>query len=169
MASDKRIGNKFWELRSKHGRDKIFATPQIMKEACYEYFEYQSTQKWETIDFKGKDVKEVKIPTSSPFTLTGLCIFLDVNTVYFTRFEKALNGKEDQDSKDFSQVITHVRDIIYNQKFEGAAVGAYNANIIARDLGIVDKKEFDIKGDLSEEERGKRIAALEAKMNQNDD
>jgi hypothetical protein len=156
--------NKFWMLRSKHGRDTIFATPQTMKEACYEYFEYQSEQSWERVDFKGKEVEEVKIPTSSPFTLTGLCIFLDVNTDYFNQFESNLKGKTDKKSKDFSGVITHIRDIIYSQKFEGAAVGAYNANIIARDLGIVDKQELDIKGVLSEEDREKRIKALEQKM-----
>jgi len=162
-------GNKFWELRSKHGRDKIFATPQIMKDACYEYFEYQSTQSWDRIDFKGKDVEEVRIPTASPFTLTGLCIFLDVNTKYFTEFEATIKGKTDDLSKDFSEVIRNVRDIIYNQKFEGASVGAYNANIIARDLGIVDKSELEIKGDLSDEERSQRILALEAKMNKEED
>lgn len=163
--NNKMIGNKFWELRSKHGRDKIFATPKIMKDACYEYFEYQSKQTWDRVDFKGKDVEEVKIPTASPFTLAGLCIFLDVNTVYFNHFEKALRGKTDKESIDFYQVITHVREIIYNQKFEGATVGVYNANIIKADLGIVDRSELEIKAPLTEEEREKRIKALEDKMN----
>lgn len=150
-------GNQFWKLRSKHGRDKIFETPEIMLEACYEYFEYQSKQTWNKIDYRGKDVQEVLIPTSSPFTLTGLCIFLGVNTVYFTQFEKTC-------SKDFSKVITHVRDVIYKQKFEGATVGTYNANIIARDLGLVDKKELEIDSKMTPEERAKRIAELKEKM-----
>ena len=132
-------GNEFWKLRSKHGRDKIFATPEIMKEACYEYFQHQSEQTWNKIDYKGKEVERVEIPTPSPFTLTGMCLYLGVNTKYFTEFEKDC-------SKDFSEVITHVREIIYTQKFEGAAVGAYNGNIIARDLGLADKKEVDSTG-----------------------
>ena len=133
-------GNQFWKLRSKHGRDKIFQTPEMMLEACYEYFEHQSKQTWNRVDFKGKDSKEVKIPTSSPFTLAGLCIFLGVNTKYFTEFEKDC-------SKGFSEVITHIREIIFTQKFEGAAVGTYNANIIARDLGLVDKADLTTKGE----------------------
>ena len=155
MAAPK--GNEFWKLRSKHGRDKIFETPEIMLEACYEYFDYQSKQTWNRIDYKGKDNTEVSIPTSSPFTLTGLCIFLDVNTVYFTQFEKDC-------SKDFSKVITHVKDIIYKQKFEGATVGTYNANIIARDLGLVDKKELEIDSKMSKEERESRILELKEKL-----
>ena len=140
-------GNQFWKLRSKHGRDKIFKTPNILLDACYEYFEHQSNQKWEKTDFKGKDVEMVKIPTASPFTLTGLCIFLGVNTKYFAQFESDLD-LENKIDKDFSNVITHVREIIYSQKFEGAAVGAYNANIIARDLGLADKKEHSGKINL---------------------
>lgn len=151
-------GNQFWKLRAKHGRDKIFETPEIMLEACYEYFEYQSEQSWNKIDYRGKDADRVEIPTSSPFTLTGLCIFLGVNTKYFTEFEKSC-------SKDFSEVITHVRDIIYNQKFEGAATGAYNSNIIARDLGLIDKKELDVReSQMTPEEREKRIEDLKNKL-----
>lgn len=136
MAAPK--GNEFWKLRSKHGRDKIFETPEIMLEACYEYFEHQSKQVWNKIDYKGKDVEKVEIPTPSPFSLTGLCIFLGVNTVYFNQFEKDC-------SKDFSKVIKHVREVIYTQKLEGASVGAYNANIIARELGLADKKDLSIR------------------------
>lgn len=43
------------------------------------------------------------------------------------------------------EVTTYVEEIIRTQKFEGAAVGAFNANIIARDLGLSDKKEIDGK------------------------
>ena len=155
MAATK--GNEFWKLRSKHGRNKIFATPKIMQDACNEYFEHQNKQVWNRIDFKGKDSLEVKIPTSSPFTLTGLCIFLGINSVYFAQFEKKCN-------KDFSKVIAHVRDVIYTQKFEGATVGIYNQNIIARDLGLVDKKEFEIEQKLSPEEIKKELAELKEKL-----
>jgi len=37
---DGRIGNEFWKARSKHGRDKIFTTPEILWEAACEYFEW---------------------------------------------------------------------------------------------------------------------------------
>lgn len=39
--------------------------------------------------------------------------------------------------------MDEVETTIYTQKFEGAAVGAFNSNIIARDLGLADKKEID--------------------------
>ena len=38
MAAPK--GNQFWMLRSKHGRDKLFATPEALWEAACEYFQW---------------------------------------------------------------------------------------------------------------------------------
>ena len=37
---DKRIGNQFWKFRSKHGRDKLFATPELLWDAACEYFDW---------------------------------------------------------------------------------------------------------------------------------
>lgn len=145
MAAPK--GNEFWKKRSSHGRKRIFATPEIMREAIDEYFEYQSTQAWNRVDYKGKEVEKVLIPTASPFTLTGLCLFLGVNTKYFAQFESELD-LETEEGKDFSNVITYAREVIYTQKFEGAATGAYNANIIARDLGLADKTKSEHTGEV---------------------
>lgn len=142
------MGNRFWEQRSKHGRDKIFKTPGIMWDAACEYFKYcednpflKAEAKVVMIGDYQSQVEISNLPVMKPFTLEGLCIFLDVNTVYFHQFEKGLEGKTDALSKDFSQIVTRIRDVIRNQKFSGAASGFFNASIIARDLGLVDKAE----------------------------
>lgn len=137
-------GNRFWELRSKHGRDKIFTTPEVMWEAAVEYFNWCEDNPLIEIDFRGKDNAEVELPKMRAFTLNGLCLFLGVNTVYFNDFADGLKGKTDQITKDFSEVITRIRDTIYTQKFTGAASGFLNANIIARDLGLKDNKELGV-------------------------
>lgn len=134
-------GNTFWKKRAKHGREKIFKTPNQLLDAAYEYFEYQSGQKWNRKDYRGTNRKEVDIPTQAPFSLRGLCIFLGVNTVYFNHFESSLDPKKNKKDKDFSKVITHIREIIECQQLEGAAVGAFNANIVSRLLGLKDKQE----------------------------
>ncbi len=129
------IGNKFWLNRSKHGRDKLFSSPEILwKEAC-EYFEWCEANPLIEIDFKGKDADRVEIPRMRAFTWEGLEVFLDV---YSLR-----DYKTNEDYKDFSQVITRIERIIYSQKFSGAASGFFNATIIARDLGLRDKQEID--------------------------
>lgn len=139
-SKDKRIGNEFWKARSKHGRDKIFSDSQTMLEAAYEYFEWNSKNTW----FKSEAIKSgdkcgeiIEVPTETPLTIYGLTQFWGVSKNYLEQFEKALPEGE----KDFSGVIAMIKDIIYRQKFEGAAVGAFNANIISRDLGLAEKSE----------------------------
>lgn len=154
-------GNQFWKLRSKHGRDRIFATPDVLWEAACEYFQWcednplkeveqaRSSSK-PIIDDKGKTVfppNLIELPKMRPFTIQGLCLFLDVNTVYLKQFEDSLRDKEDELSKDFSSICTRIREIIYTQKFTGAASGFLNPQIIARDLGLAEKSELVGKGD----------------------
>lgn len=125
--------NQFWKLRSKHGRDKIFSSPEILWEAAAEYFEATDRRKWWKTEFNGKDAKECYVPTETPYTWTGLYLFLDISHQTWKDYE----AKE-----DFIETCTRIRNIIYTQKFEGAAVGAFNTNLIARDLGLADKKEI---------------------------
>ncbi len=162
MAAPK--GNKFYTLRSKHGRDKLFATPELMYEAACEYFEWSEKHplfkmEAKTVnvgDYQSK-VQKVKLPMLRAFTMQGLTRYLNCNTVYFNDFEASLKGKDDQESKDFSEVITRIREIIYEQKYTGAAAGLLQHNIIARDIGLVDKKE--VAGELSI----KQITGMEVK------
>ena len=139
MAAPK--GNQFWKLRNKHGRDKLFKTADLLWEAACEYFQWCDENPLLQKDFKGKDAEVVYYEHKRAYTLTGLCLYLDCNTKYFYDFEDSIRGKEDKLSKDFSEIISRMREIIYTQKFEGAASGLFNANIIARDLGLTDKKE----------------------------
>lgn len=135
------IGNQFWKLRSKHGRDKLFATPELLWEAACEYFQWCDNNPWYKIDFRGKDNEEVKIPKERPYTLTGLCLYLNCNQAYFRNFKLQLP----KDEKDFNAIISRIEETIETQQFEGATVGAYNANIIARKLGLSDKSEVEQK------------------------
>lgn len=128
-------GNQFWKLRSKHGRDKIFTSPDILWEACMEYFEATSQRKWVRKDWVGKDANEVERETETPFTLTGLFVFLDIVKQTWANY---------RDKEGFLDVIARVEQIMYTQKFEGASVGAFNANIIARDLGLKEQTDVNL-------------------------
>lgn len=140
-------GNEFWKLRNKHGRDKLFATPELMWEAACDYFDWCINNPLVEIDYRGKDAIKVELPKMRAFTMQGLCLYLDCNTVYFNHFKKSLAGKDDEISKGFYQIITRIEETIYNQKFVGAASGFFNSNIIARDLGLTDKKDLTTDGE----------------------
>jgi hypothetical protein len=126
-------GNSFWKLRSKHGRDKIFATPEDFWETACEYFQSVTDNPIVAQDNKGtKNVNSVSF--IRPFTIHGLCIFMDISRETYIDY---------RNRDDFVEVVRKVDNIIYNQKFEGAAVGIFNHNIIARDLGLSDKQDID--------------------------
>lgn len=159
------VGNKFWQNRAKHGRDILFATPELLWESACEYFQWCDNNPLIEIDFKGKDADRVEIPHIRPYTLHGLCLYLGCGTAYFRNFKPPTD--------DFQSVVTRIEETIYSQKFDGAAAGFLNPNIIARDLGLSEKvetkdttektAEFD---NLSDDELFK-LAEMMQKLNAN--
>lgn len=137
--SDTRLGNQWWRLRTKHGRDALFTDPALLFEECCKYFEATDKRKWYKKDFKGNSAIEVDIPHDVPYTISGLCLFLGINQATWSSWRN--------ERKDLNEVITHVDQIIYTQKFEGATNGLFNANIIARDLGLMDKTDVTTGGE----------------------
>ena len=133
-------GNSFWQARSKHGREKIFNSPDVLWEEACKYFDWCDKNPWIKEDWVGKDAERVERKTQRPYTIGGLCLFLDIDEQTFDNYGKKV------EYKDFFGIITRIRNVIYTQKFEGAAVGAYNASIIARDLGLKENTDITSKG-----------------------
>lgn len=135
-------GNKFWEQRSKHGRDTLFASATLLWEAAKEYFEWcEDNPIVDPRSFGGKQAIQ------RPFTMQGLCSYLDCDTSYFRHFKATQDQKE-----DFITIIKRIEEVIYQQKFENAAIGVYNQNIIARDLGLVERSESKLEAKIDTEE-----------------
>ncbi len=143
-------GNKFYLLRSKHGRDPLFADAELLREAAYEYFAWIDRTPWkrnEAIKSGDRAGTIIKVPTARPYTLSGLCIYLGADESFWRNFRA-----QQKDNEGFSAVIRHIEAIIRTQKFEGAAVGVFNANIISRDLGLVDKQQMNIDLDAADDD-----------------
>ena len=147
-------GNQFWKLRSKHGRNRIFESPELMWEAACEYFQWcidnplEEEQLIKTkVDKDFEKVQAYKCSKMRPFTVQGLTSYLDCNVMYFNNFETSIEEKTDSLSIDFSIVITRIKETIYRQKFEGAAAGFLNATIVSRDLGLQDRKDITSGGE----------------------
>jgi len=136
MAAAK--GNKYWQFRNKHGRDFKY-TPMEWEEESAKYFEYMSDKVWNKKEaIKSGDLAGtlIDIPTLTPLSIESFCLFMDIDRGTWDNYES------NQDNyKDFFNITTRVRAIIESNQFEGATVGAYNPNIIARKLGLVDRQE----------------------------
>ena len=121
--------NEFWKLRLKHGRDRIIESPEALWENACEYFKWCDDNPLIEIDFRGKDIERVEVPHPRVYQKPAFAIACGVSAWRVISDLRNVN-------QDFLQVITRIEEIIYTQKFEHAAVGMFNASIIARDLGL---------------------------------
>ncbi len=156
--------NKFWEARTTHGRDKLFADEEILWAAAVEYFEWveenplQGAKLFKIKNDEDKDeIIEESYSKMRAMTIEGLRLFLDISHTTWANYKQ---------HKDFIAVTEKIDDVIRSQKFAGAAADLLNANIIARDLGLRDRTETEHKGnvgvtDLTEEGLDDRIKQLE--------
>lgn len=155
-------GNEFWKARTKHGRDKLFKTAEILREACFEYFQWcndNPLQEDKLVIFQGVATHE-PVAKLRAFTIGGLCIFLGIS--YET-------WKHYRDAEDFVFVTREAEEIIREQKFAGAAAELLNSNIIARDLGLRDG--IDVAStvtDMTDDQINARIGQLLRKVGASD-
>jgi hypothetical protein len=141
-------GNRFWEQRSTHGRKPLFESPEVLWEACCEYFQWAEDnplQEMKVFCYQG-DIIQEPVAKMRAMTIDGLCLFLDIE------YQTWLNYKT---REGFFVVTTRAENVIRSQKFAGAAADLLNANIIARDLGL--------KEATSNEHTGKDGGAIDMK------
>jgi hypothetical protein len=132
-------GNKFWKVRSSHGRSPIFAEPDELWDGAEQYFDWveeNPLQSEELVKFQGVATKAT-VSKMRAMTIDGLCIFLDIAESTWDNYCK---------KEDFLGVTTRIKKIIRTQKFTGAAADMLNPNIIARDLGLRDKSDITSDG-----------------------
>lgn len=133
---DARIGNQFWKARSSHGRKPLFATPELLWDACCQYFEWNEDNplhEAKAMAFQGSSWIEY-VPKMRVMTLTACQRFIGMDDQTW---------REYREKKDFSGVCAEVEQIIKDQKFAGASAGLFNPMIIARDLGLRESTAVD--------------------------
>lgn len=131
-------GNKFYLLAENPGAPKKFGSSQELWKKAEQYFQWCDDHPIQTIEYHGRDAKECLVPKMRAYTWQGLAAFCGINSF------------EDYKSKnpsyqEFSAIIAHIGNIIFEQKFTAAAAGVLNQNIIAREMGLVEKKQYDVK------------------------
>jgi len=132
-------GNKYWQLADPAclGKPRLFPTPTDLWNACKPYFEWVDENPIikESTSTSAKGSYHNTEPLQRPYTWMGLFVFLGVCDLDRYR-----------DKEEFAPIYTHIGNIIRNQKFEGATAGIFNANIIARDLGLKDHSDITSNG-----------------------
>jgi hypothetical protein len=155
--------NEFWKLRSKHGREKIFASPALLWSAAMEFMEALHGSPLKSYDYKSsmKTIRKVTIPLMRAPTWQRFGLFCEVDSSFFKNFKlrlkkevETLNAKKKLSKKDkeklalnedFIAILTRIQDLFFAEKFEGAAAGILKESIISRDLHLQDTAKVDHK------------------------
>lgn len=135
---DKRLGNKFWQARSKQGPDMIFSSPDVLWDAACEYFDWVEAhplKEHKQYHHQGA-ITNVAMARMRAMTIAGLTIFLGITQ------QTWFNYRNSETHKVFWPVVRKIEDIIWIQKFEGAAAELFSANIISRQLGLKEGHEI---------------------------
>lgn len=141
MAAPK--GNEFYKLvKMPTGRPKAY-TPEELWNKAQDYFKWvheHPLMERRVFNYQG-EIVEADVPKMRAMTEIAFCLFADINHETFA------NYKSDKEPyKEFFGVSTAIAQVIYTQKFEGAAAEFLNHNIIARDLGLRERTETEVKG-----------------------
>jgi hypothetical protein len=152
-------GHKMWGNPSK---PKKFEKPEDLWNAAVEYFDWCIANPW----IKKEPIKSgemvgtfMNVETPRPFTIKGLCVFHGITSSAYYVY------RTNENYKTYFETCKMIDEIVYTQKFEGAAVGSFNPNFIGKDLGLVEKQEIEkTEVKLSGEELDERIKALRKKL-----
>lgn len=130
-------GNTYWMLANGYGKKPKRYTPEGLRKVALEYFQWNHKNPLveEKVFGSGKRMKVKKMRAMS---IREFCIFAKMSRDTFNHYEK-----EDA----YSDICGLIKDIIYTQKFQGAAADLLNPAIIVRELGLADKKDLTSNGE----------------------
>lgn len=135
-------GNEYWKQRKNVGKPKAIKDPEELWNLACDYFQSIDDNPVSVQDNKGtKNVNTIKLKV--PYTWAGLqdYVFEKISLWGLDDYKKNKDGRY----ADYTQVIHRIDNIMANQKYTGAVIGIFKENIIARDLGLKDHKELDVK------------------------
>ena len=120
------------------GRPRIFQDPKDLIEVAQAYFKWVEDNPIETVDYRGKDATPVILYNPRAMTVEGFCNYAAINADTFYEYAKR---------EGFTEICTRIRQVMFAQKFEGAAAGTLNHSIIARELGLKEHVDHTTKDD----------------------
>ena len=119
-------------LNKKVGRPRAY-TPEALEAKFEEYVEWAKENP--VYINKVSAGKIIPVSTQRPLTLVGFCQFAKISKDTFRRYED-----------EFCGLLTCVRVAIEADQLEGAMVGQYNPNIVARVLHLADRQDVTTNG-----------------------
>lgn len=142
-------GNKIW-MNSSPGRKKAFDSPEHLREKCIEYFDWvHDNPLYEAKGFSSGII--LNMPKLRYPTISGMSIFIGISRHTWSEYKHK--------DHPFHDVTEWVDEVIAQMKLEGGAAGLFNQLVVVRDLGLRDKRDVDLQGDVKTEAKSDRELA----------
>lgn len=121
-------GNEIWRLYKHEGAPLTFGTPEELIAKCLEYFEWAAENPLKEKKVFGSGF-ETQVEKMRPLSINGFCAFTGITSRTWRNY---------RERPEFTDAVEWLEEVMFEQKFAGAAGGLMNANIIARELGLAD-------------------------------
>ena len=132
------------------GRKKVFPTPESLWVVACDYFQETEEEFWSHKEFikggekAGELTNEKKLPV--PFLWEGLDFYLNMRG-YIGRLDHYRVNSE-QKYNEYRGVIQMIKNVIFKRNASGASAGVFNANIISRQLGLMEQTMSTLKSEV---------------------
>lgn len=146
-------GNKLWKMVPFPGSKKKYTADDFWTK-FQEYMADNDQFTWAKDDFikSGPDAgRIVTVDIPNPPSIMMFCVYAGISEQTFNSYRK---------SEDLSEVSLMIASIIQATQIGGAAANIFNSNIISRWANLVDKKELDLKTEMTDDERADTIKKI---------
>ena len=123
------------------GQPPIY-TPDELREKFDEYVQWAEDNplySTELFHYQG-EIIEHKKPLRRILNIQAFCIYAKMTTITFYEYAK---------KSEYSNTCTYIDNYIYLENIEGGSAGTYDKMIVARKLGLRDKIENEVKGEMN--------------------
>ena len=120
-------------------KNKYIETPEKLWELFEQYIKHEQTNPMFKVEYVGKEGDKVNTPLQVPITFEGFECYLADNNIIQDLGKYSANT--DNAYLEFVTIITRIRKNCFVQNYKGASVGLFNANLIAKKLGLISKVE----------------------------
>jgi hypothetical protein len=121
------------------GKNKYIETPESLFDLFKQYVHHEAENPMYKIEYVGKDGERVNTPLQVPITFEGFECYLADKKIINDLGDYSCN--KDGRYSDYATIITRIQKNCFVQNYKGASVGLFNANLIAKKLGLIAKSE----------------------------
>jgi len=123
-------------------KPKYIETPEKLWELFEQYVKHEADNPMKKTEFVGKEARKEIVHLETPITFDGFECYLADKGIIQDLGDYSKN--DDGRYTDYAPIIARIRLNCYVHNFKGAAVGLFNANLIARKLGLTDKQDIKV-------------------------